>query len=333
MGYAVTEKRTENKIIIEGYGKKNVFYPFGGKDESSQDLVQGLTAAGALFDEVALMPESFVNQATGRCSEPGAKLWFNCNPDGPSHWFKTGWLDRSVEKKLLHLHFTMDDNPSLSAERREYFSSLWSPGSVFYKRYILGLWVQAEGAIYDMFSDECLVEDNFLLPGHFAKASRYIAIDYGTQNATVFLDIVDTGKEVYVVDEWYHSGRSSGVQKTDSQYADALKEFAGNKPIQRIIMDPSAASFRAELRQRGWRIKDADNEVIDGIRLVGSLFSTGLLKIHKRCKNLVRELQSYVWDTSPTEKGNEKPVKKDDHGPDALRYFCQTIVKPRRLHT
>lgn len=327
----MTEKRTENKIIIEGYGRKNIFYPFGGKDESSQDLVQGLTAAGALFDEVALMPESFVNQATGRCSETGAKLWFNCNPDGPSHWFKKNWLDKAADKKLLHLHFTMDDNPSLTEERREYFRSLWSPGSVFYKRYILGLWVQAEGAIWDMFDDHCIVGDDWAVQGIQDRAIRYISIDYGTQNATVFLEIMDTGREIVVVNEWYHSGRESGHQKTDSQYADALKEFIGSKPVERIIIDPSAASFRAELRQRGWRIKEADNEVLDGIRLVGSLFSRGLLKVHKRCKNLIREIQSYVWDTNPTDKGNEKPVKKDDHGPDALRYFCQTMVKARRL--
>lgn len=327
-GYHINEKRDENLLIISRGRKVNYFYVFGGRDESSQDLVQGVTLAGFLFDEVALMPESFVNQATGRCSVEGAKLWFNCNPDSPSHWFKLNWLDECKRKRMLHLHFTMDDNPSLSIGTKARYHALYS--GVFFKRFILGLWVMAQGAIYDMFTDANQYEGE-IEQWRWEQATHYISADYGTQNATIFLHIIDDGQTVYVDDEYYHSGRDSGVQKTDSQYADEFEAFCQGKPIAFIILDPSAASFKAELRNRGYRIKDADNDVLDGIRLTASLFSGKILKINQRCKNLIREVQSYVWDPKPTEKGKEQPLKKNDHGPDALRYWCKTIFKPRRL--
>jgi PBSX family phage terminase large subunit len=317
-----------NGYLISKNGKTNIFYIFGGRDERSQDLIQGITLAGAYFDEVALMPESFVNQATGRCSVEGAKLWFNCNPESPSHWFKLNWLDKAEEKRLLHVHFTMGDNPSLSKRVRERYQGLYT--GVFYKRFILGLWVVAQGAIYDMFGDENQYDE--LNPYRYESADRYIAIDYGTQNAMVFLDILDDGDKVYIDDEYYWSGRTTGQQKTDSQYADDLDRFCQDKGIRQIIIDPSAASFIAELRLRGYRVREADNEVGDGIRLTATLIGKRIIQINRhRCKNLIREIQSYVWDPKPTEKGNEKPLKKDDHGPDALRYFVKTIFKPRRL--
>jgi len=303
----------------------------GAKDEGAEKYLRGKTLAGAYSDELTLLPEKFFKQLLNRLSVKGSKLYGTTNPDTPSHYIYTEYIidPEKLESGMVDvIHFMLDDNPNLDDEYKQFITKAYS--GLFYKRFILGQWVMGEGAIYDMFTDECLVDDDFLLPGHFDKASRYIAIDYGTQNATVFLDILDTGREVYVINEWYHSGRSTGIQKTDSQYADELHDFIAGRRIDRIILDPSAASFRAELRKRGHRIKDADNEVLDGIRLVGSMFSTGQLKIHKRCKNLIREIQSYVWDTNPTEKGNEKPVKKDDHGPDALRYFCKTIVKKLR---
>lgn len=327
-GYKVDEVRTRNEIILTKYGRTNTFFIFGGRDESSQDLVQGVTAAGALFDEVALMPQSFVNQAMGRCSVPGSKLFFNCNPAGPSHWFKRDMLDRAGDKNFLHQHFTMDDNPALTPERRAFYASLYTSG-VFYKRYILGLWVQAEGAIYDMLSDENYYETRATRSSE--EPAHYVAVDYGTQNACVFLHIMDDGQSVWVEREYYYSGRDEGIQKTDSQYADDLLAFMGDLPVEKVIIDPSAASFRAELRHRGIICRDADNDVLEGIRWTATLLGLNLVKIHPRCENLIRELQGYVWDTKPTEKGNEKPIKKDDHGPDALRYFCKTMIKPWRI--
>ena len=149
-GYNFEDHRTDNLLIVTKGDVTNYFYIFGGKDESSQDLVQGITLAGVFFDEVALMPESFVNQATARCSIDGSKWWFNCNPAGPSHWFKTEWIDKINSKRLLYLHFLMDDNLSLSDKIKARYKSQYS--GVFYDRYIRGLWVIAEGIIYDMFN-------------------------------------------------------------------------------------------------------------------------------------------------------------------------------------
>jgi PBSX family phage terminase large subunit len=274
---------------------------------------------------------NFVNQAAARCSVEGSKYWFNCNPGSPSHWFKLNWLDVHKEKNLLHLHFTMDDNPSLSEEIKDRFKKMWK--GVFFQRYILGLWVMAEGAIYDMFSEVNEYVSSDLKRGLSSTATHYIAVDYGTQNATVFLYIIWDGETALVEDEYYYSGKTTGRQKTDSEYGHDLEEFLKGKVIPRnVIIDPSAASFKAELKSRYFRIKDADNDVLDGIRMVGTMFNLGKLKINKeKCPNTIREIQSYVWDPTPTDKGNEKPLKKDDHCPDALRYFVKTIIKPRHI--
>lgn len=327
-GFQVQDKLTENLLIITKGTKTNFFYLFGGYDESSQDLIQGFTAAGMYFDEVALMPKSFVDQATGRCSVEGAKIWFNCNPDSPSHWFKVEWLDQAKKKRLLHIHFTMEDNPSLSVRTIERLSNLYT--GVFFKRFILGLWVMAEGAIYDMFGDDNQYDE---IPQYIRDtATQWISVDYGTQNPMVYLHVYDDGgTNVFVDDEYYYDGRKSGIQKTDSQYADDLDAFCEGKNIRGIIIDPSAASFIVELRNRGYIVRLADNTVEDGIRLTATCFARKAVRVNKRCKNLIRELFSYVWDTKKTDKGKEQPIKKDDHGPDALRYFVKTIFKPRRL--
>lgn len=327
-GYIVEELRKDNLFVVSGYGRSNTFYMFGGKDEQSQDLIQGVTAAGAYFDEVALMPESFVNQSTGRCSVEGAKFWFNCNPGAPTHWFKKDWIDRHKEKNLLHLHFMMPDNPSLSGQTIERYSKLYT--GVFYQRFILGKWVTAEGAIFDMWTDDNVID--YEVPQYeIEKADRYIAVDYGTQNAMVFLDVLDLYDEIIVLREYYYSGRDRGVQKTDSQYGDDFDEFIKDCDIRQVVIDPSASSFIAELKNRGHRIKEADNEVVPGIRLLSTLIGNKILKVHRDCEKLIEEIQSYTWDTKSTDRGMEKPVKKDDHGPDALRYFAKTVVKRSRL--
>ena len=330
-GYQITESRDENKITITYKGKVNYFYIFGGRDERSQDLIQGITLAGVLFDEVALMPESFVNQATGRCSVTGSKFWFNCNPDSPSHWFKKNWIDRASAKKLLYLHFDMDDNLSLSEDIKERYRSLYV--GVFYKRFILGLWVVAEGAIYDMFSEDENLYDK--LPKHITSYPEpVVAIDYGTTNPLAALLCVDGDTKLYIEDEYYFNSREEGFQKTDEQYLNDLeawlKERLGvNYQIQ-FIVDPSAASFIAAARIRGFRVKEADNSVLDGIRLVATLLSKKVLLINKRCKNLIKEILGYVWDdSSKIEK--EKPLKMNDHACDAMRYWIKTKINPRRL--
>ena len=322
-GYTVVDHRADNLVIISKGDITNNFYIFGGKDESSQDLIQGITLAGVFFDEVALMPESFVNQATGRCSVEGSKYWFNCNPDGPYHWFKVNWIDKASEKKLLYLHFTMDDNLSLSEKIKERYRSMYS--GVFFKRYILGLWCMAEGMIYDMFDAARHVVKN---PENLVNANYYVSCDYGTQNATVFLLwCKDTEGKWICIREYYYSGREEASQKTDTEYADDLKEWLGGiKPV-KIIVDPAAASFIAELKKRGYSVKKAKNDVLDGIRYVASLLNQDQIAIEEGCINTRKEFASYVWDEKASERGEDKPVKQFDHCMDALRYFCYTIIR------
>lgn len=342
-GYEIQEFRTSNTIIVNNGRVTNYFYIFGGRDESSQDLIQGMTLAGLYCDEVALMPESFVNQATGRCSVKGAKMWFNCNPESPMHWFLKNWIEKKDEKKMLHLHFTMDDNPSLSDIVRERYKTTYT--GVFYQRFILGLWVMAQGAIYkDAWSDELYFdkEQLDLIYKNPRLYRRYISIDYGTVNPMAFLDIWDDGDTVWVCREYYWNSRAEGgKEKDNSQYGDDLMEFIkfSDYAPTAVIVDPSAASFKIEMRNRGLRAKEAvdtinaDNSVIEGIRNVNKLLTRRKIRIYKdACPNLIKEMQSYAWDEKAIQNGGkERPIKVNDHACDALRYYCQTIIRPRRL--
>lgn len=342
-GYEIQEFRTSNTIIVNNGRVTNYFYIFGGRDESSQDLIQGMTLAGLYCDEVALMPESFVNQATGRCSVKGAKMWFNCNPESPMHWFLKNWIEKKDEKKLLHLHFVMDDNPSLSDIVRERYKTTYT--GVFYQRFILGLWVMAQGAIYkDAWSDELYFdkEQLDLIYKNPRFYRRYISIDYGTVNPMAFLDIWDDGDTVWVCREYYWNSRAEGgKEKDNSQYGDDLMEFIkfSDYAPTAVIVDPSAASFKIEMRNRGLRAKEtvdtinADNSVIEGIRNVNRLLTRRKIRIYKEaCPNLIKEMQSYAWDEKAIQNGGkERPIKVNDHACDALRYYCQTIIRPRRL--
>lgn len=324
-GYAVTDHRADNLVVISRGDVENYFYIFGGKDERSQDLIQGITLAGVFFDEVALMPESFVNQATGRCSVNGSKFWFNCNPDGPYHWFKQSWIDRRKEKHLIYLHFTMDDNLSLSEAVKQRYRGMYS--GVFYKRYIQGLWCMAEGIIYDMFSEDHHVRKLKDFAGQLIGHNRYVSCDYGTQNATVFL-LWEKGLDGvwYCTREYYYSGRDTGKQKTDSQYADDLEKWLNGTRIRGIIVDPAAASFIVELQKRGYKVVKAKNDVEDGIRLVSTLLNLGKIVFEEGCVNTRKEFASYIWDEKAAEQGVDKPVKQFDHAMDAIRYFVYTIL-------
>lgn len=324
-GFVAEDHRADNLIIVRSAAAENYFYVFGGKDERSQDLIQGITLAGVFFDEVALMPESFVNQATGRCSVDGSKFWFNCNPDGPYHWFKTDWIDKKDEKNLLYLHFSMDDNLSLTEKIKARFRGMYS--GVFFKRYILGLWCMAEGVIYDMFDEMKHVREAKEFVRFLAEKGRYVSCDYGTQNATVFL-LWNKGIDGkwYCVREYYYSGRDERKQKTDSEYADDLEEWLEGTTIKAVIVDPSAASFIAELRKRGNKVLKADNNVLDGIRLVGSLLNTEKLVFSSACIETKKEMVAYRWDEKAAERGEDKPIKDHDHCMDAVRYFVYTVI-------
>lgn len=315
--------RAAHVLIGRRGAKENRFYLFGGRDESSYMLIQGITLAGVLLDEVALMPRSFVEQALARCSVPGAKLWFNCNPDGPEHWFRKEWLLKAEEHKALHLHFTMDDNPALDEETRQRYRTMYS--GVFYERYILGRWVMSEGLIYDMMDPTANTYDDSSAPPslHFAGI-RTIACDYGTTNPCVFLDVYDYDGTVYVDREYRWDSREEHRQKTDEEYADAMAAFMGQTQCA-IIADPSAASFIAALRRRGMYVIPADNEVLDGIRRTSVLIGRRKLMIHKGCAGLLDEMGTYLWDEKACAHGDERPLKERDHGPDALRYFVNSL--------
>lgn len=324
-GYKVTDHRADNLVIVTRGDTENYFYIFGGKDERSQDLIQGITLAGVFFDEVALMPESFVNQATGRCSVDGSKFWFNCNPGGPYHWFKVNWIDKRKQKKLLYLHFTMDDNLSLSEKVKERYRSMYT--GMFYDRYIRGLWCMAEGIIYDMFDVKRHVQDILNFFSILVNGNRYVSCDYGTQNATVFL-LWNKGIDGvwYCIREYYYSGRAKGKQKTDTEYADDLEKWLAGTKIRAVIVDPSAASFIAELRKREYKVLKAKNDVEDGIRLVGTMLNQDKIAFAASCVNTIKEFASYIWDEKAAERGEDKPVKDHDHAMDAIRYFVYTIL-------
>ncbi|MBD9846465.1 PBSX family phage terminase large subunit [Enterococcus faecalis] len=319
-GYAVKDNRTDNILEITKNNKTNYFFLFGGKDEASQDLVQGLTAAGFFFDEVALMPQSFVNQATARLSVDGAKSWFNCNPAGPHHWFKLEWIDKLTEKNAIRIHFEMPDNPSLSQKVIERYKRMYS--GVFYDRFIRGLWVLSEGIIYDNFDKDKMVKEP---PENIPANQYYVSIDYGTQNATVFLLWAKYGKQWYCIDEYYYSGRDSSRQKTDAEYSQELKTFLDDRKAT-IIVDPSAASFIAELQKNEFKVIKAKNDVLDGIRATQTAMNQETIYFSSKCKKLFIEFSSYIWDEKAGERGEDKPIKQFDHACDALRYFVYTIL-------
>ena len=325
--YTAKWRRSQKILEVRSGRKVNYFEVFGGRDESSYALIQGRTLAGVLLDEVVLMPESFVNQALARCSVSGAKLWFNCNPDVPEHWFRKEWLLKLSEKNATHLHFRMEDNPSLSPETLEMYRSLYT--GVFKRRYIDGEWTAGDGLIYDMFDETYNTYDDSGRPaGLYWTATRYIACDYGTANPFFLLDIYDDGEVIWVDNEYRWSSRETLRQKTDGEYGDDLQDFMGRDPqyFCPVIVDPSAASFIAELQRRGVYVIAGDNDVPDGIRRVSSLLGRRIIRIHRRCEGLTGELCSYVWDSKAALAGVEKPVKNLDHGPDALRYYVNTCL-------
>lgn len=315
--FEIAERRSENKVIIRTETSENTFFLFGGKDESSYTLIQGITLAGALLDEVALMPKSFVDQAIARCSVSGSKLWFNCNPSNPQHWFYLDWVDdgKAKEKNALHIHFTMDDNNALDPQIKERYERMFT--GVFYDRYIRGLWVVAEGLIYPMFGDHCISKTEE------RTYTKYIAsMDYGIQNPTSIGIWGLSGGTWYRVKEYYHSGRETGQQHTDQQYYDALVELAGDLPVEKLIVDPSATSFIALVNQKKrFKVWKANNDVLDGIQHTASCLQDGTIKINDCCKNAIREFGLYRWDEK---SATDKPIKDNDHAMDDIRYFVNT---------
>ena len=319
--YTIKEHRSENKLVVRSpEGNVNVYYLFGGQDESSYKLIQGITLSGILLDEVALMPKSFVQQACARCSVAGSRLWFNCNPEGPEHWFYKEFIEKCREKNLLRLQFTMNDNRALPQQVRSRYERMFS--GVFYRRYVLGQWCMAEGLVYD-FSRERHTVDTVPATGQY-----YISVDYGTLNPfSAGLWCVAEDRAVRVR-EYYYCGRDKGKQKTDEEYYQALVELAAGLPITQVIVDPSAASFIATIRAHGlFSVRKAKNEVLPGIRWVATLLAEGVVKIHSSCRDTIREFGLYRWDQTGQQ---DRVYKENDHAMDDVRYFCATVLSRNR---
>ncbi len=307
-------------MIIEGNGHKNYFYVFGGRNESSYMLLQGITLSGILLDEVALMPESFVNQAIARTlSEKNSRYWFNCNPESPVHWFYNDWILDADEKNALHIHFLMSDNPILGEEELRAAEKNFQ--GVFYQRYILGEWILADGLIYPDYK-------NAVDPPPDREADRYVlSIDYGTRNAFAAVLWGKYGDIWWAVDEYYYSGRDENRNKTDADYVnDLIRQFghlANTQAKLKVIIDPSAASFITAMQEKHiFAVISADNAVLDGIMNVMRAMQAGKIKFSPNLTNVISEFQGYVWDD---DSGEDRPVKVNDHAMDAIRYFVQTM--------
>lgn len=313
--YTMTYKVSTRVLTVKCGEKVNWFYLFGGKDESSYMLIQGITLAGVFFDEVALMPRSFVEQAMTRTiSYENAKYFFNCNPESPNHYFYKNWLE-NLRPGTQHLHFQLEDNPTLSEKQIQQTKEKYT--GVFYDRYILGLWVLAEGLIYPMFGPGCTA------PDESRDYTEYmVSMDYGIQNPTAMILWGKCNGVWYAVKEFYHSGRETGSQKTDQQYYDELENLVGDLPVRKLIIDPSATSFIALCNQKKrfsvWR---ANNDVVDGIQHTASCLSDGTIKVNGCCKRTIQEFGLYSWDDKA---GEDRPIKENDHAMDAVRYFVNT---------
>ncbi len=319
LGFRVEEKLSRNMLIISYKGIENRIYVFGGKDESSASLIQGMTLSGVLFDEVALMPRSFVEQALARCSVEGSRFWFNCNPEYPAHWFYRNWIKQADKKNAFYLHFTMRDNPSLSDSTIKRYESLYS-GS-FYERFILGKWVAVSGAVYPFMKDSSFSE---VPEGPFD--SYCVSIDYGTVNPASFGLWALKDEVWYRIDEVYFDSRREGFQKTDEEHYKTLLELIGKRRVNDITVDPSAASFIETIRRHGkFNVIPANNDVINGIRLTGTALKEGRIKICNNCIDSIREFSLYRW----SESGVDVPIKENDHAMDDIRYFVTTILESK----
>lgn len=319
LGFRWEERVSRNEVTVRLGNRANVFYLYGGRNEGSPALIQGVTLAGVLLDEAALMPRSFVEQACARCSVEGGKLWFSCNPAGPEHWFYKEWIRKAEEKRALYLHFTMEDNPSLSRHVRARYERMFR-GS-FYRRYVLGEWVAAEGLVYDFFDPEQMVP-----PPEGPFEQWRISCDYGTRNPASFGLWGEKNGVWYRVEEYYYDARAEGRQKTDDEYVRDLGRLAGGRRVGQVIADPSAASFIEALRRAGWNVQKADNRVLEGIRATAQALKDGRVVICRGCDAAAREFSLYRWEDDNT---RDRVRKQHDHAMDDIRYFVMSLKQEK----
>lgn len=292
----------------------------GANDAQAEAKIRGLTLQGAYVDEATKVPKDFWAMLLSRLRKDGAKLFATTNPDKPSHWLKEDYIDRQTDIDMLVIKFLIDDNTTLPKEYVENIKKEYT--GVFYERFILGNWTLAEGLIYPMYQEA--IEE----PPKDETPSEYVlSIDYGTMNAFAAGLWFKYENTWYMIDEYYHSGRDTNVQKTDEEYKMDLDCFIAKQAQTdrgiRTIIDPSAASFIALLKKdKKYRVIKAKNDVIDGIRKTAGAIKSGLIKISPACKHWKIEAQGYVWDEK---SGEDKPVKVADHMMDAMRYMVYTL--------
>ena len=307
---------------------------YGAHDEGSEKYIRGATIGAAVCDEVVLMPQSYFQMLLTRLSPPGARLYGSTNSDNSEHWLKKEYLDNPKLKDILWWQtFTMDDNPNLDPQYVEDQKKLYT--GMFYDRFILGLWNMAAGAVYAGSWTSATQYDDADVPGNLFGRNRHVqhvvGVDYGTSNPCVFLDGLDDGRTCWVDNEYYWDSEKEHRQKTDEEYADDLEGFIAHSRClngAKVLVDPSAASFKATLARRGFWLGDVNNDVMDGIRRTSSVLKRNLLRFHRRrCPNSAREFQGYAWDAKKAKLGVEEPVKKDDHCPDNARYIVNDVFK------
>lgn len=340
----IVEMIGEDRFLVRGgeaYFAGRTIYLCGASDARAENKIRGATLAGAYGDEITLWPESFFKMLLSRLRVPGAKFFGTTNPDSPFHWLKAEYLDRESELSLKRFPFRLYDNIRLDPDyvsniEREY-TGLW------YRRFILGEWCQAEGAIYDMFDEKRHVVTTDEMSKKYSLMEQCVGVDYGTGNPTAALLVNKyysrPEHRYHVADEYYYSSRAHQRQKTDAEYVSDFESFYARNNLSKntvpMIIDPSAASLKLEARRRGFYVVDANNAVLDGIRTIGTMFSRNILTLDPLCRNLCEELPSYVWDEKAQDAGQDVPVKMNDHACDALRYgvmqMCTRGIVTRRV--
>lgn len=308
------------QLVINFDGTTKICYCRGGSKSNDEGKIRGITIGGWYADEITLHNETFVKQALSRMSLEGAKAFWTTNPDSPFHYIKTEYIEKAEQNKYKHWHFTLDDNLSLNNEYKENIKNAYA--GLFYDRFIKGMWVLSDGLVYDMFDKNIHIVETI----EREYTQKYIAIDYGTQNPTTFGMFAKDKGQWYMVKEYHHSGRKQKRQKTDSEYADDLEAFMNNDKNIQIIVDPSAASFIAELKKRGLKVKQAKNDLLEGIRNVGNVLKNNLILFNDCNSETLKEFETYIWDGKASLKGEDKPVKENDHHLDGLRYFVNTVL-------
>lgn len=300
-------------------------------DKAAENRVRGLTGAGAYVDEATLMPENVWSQLLARLSVPGAKLFATTNPDNPAHWLRKKFLLRAAELDLRSWHFTLEDNhaldPAYVASLKAEYVGLW------YRRFILGQWVQAEGAVYDMWDPDVHVVKFADVP--IIRRWLSVGVDYGTVNpfdAVVFGVGVD--RRIYTVSEWRHDSRLKRRQLTDPELSAGMRAWLGavryptsmlrGVQPETICVDPSAASFKVQLYRDGLPAMNANNDVANGIRTVSALLAADKLRVVDTCTDLIDEIPGYSWDDKAAERGEDAVLKVNDHSCDAARYGLHT---------